>query len=414
MVATSSPACRLCALGLLTLLLAGCATWRTPEAVDPAPIRARAVTEELQGVRLSATLLSAHDSRQLFGADVNATGIQPIWVEVENGGTDMLWLLRAGTDPDYFSPLEVAWSFHAPLSSTRNRAIDEYFDQLAFPNPIPPGTTRAGIMFTNPHHRTRVFNVDLLGQRRTLPFTLFLAVPDNPPDETVLQTVVRHAEAVEMEFDQPETFRAALERLPCCTTDAQGTEHGDPLNIVLVGKFDHIAAAMIRRGLRSDRRTIDDTQRLFDRRPDVVGRRIGQASASPHWIRLWVAPFRYLGQPVFVGQVGRPIGGRRAITEEHDLVLHQDVDEVRNFLIQDLMYSGGLAKLGFVEGVGKADLAQPRDSLGGGRYHTDGLRAVMFFVPRPRALSDIEILDWVPALELREAEAKAKLVPETP
>jgi len=38
----------------------------------------------------------------------------------------------------------------------------------------------------------------------------------------------------------------------------------------------------------------------------------------------------------------------------------------------------------------------------------------MFFVPRPRALSDIEILDWVPALELREAEAKAKLVPETP
>lgn len=414
MAATSPPARRLCVLGLLTLLLAGCATWSTPEPVDQAPIRARAVSDELQGVRLSAALLSAEDSRQLLGVDVNATGIQPIWVEVQNGGADMLWLLHAGTDPDYFSPLEVAWSFHAPLNSAHNRAIDEYFESLAFPNPIPPSATRAGIMFTNPHHRTRVLNVDLLGQRRVVPFTLFLPVPDNPPDETALETVERHAEAVETDLDQAEALRAALERLPCCSTDAQGTELGDPINIVLVGEFENLATAMIRRGLRSDRRPIDDMHRLFGRRADMVGRTSGQAGASPHWIRLWVAPFRYLGQPVFVGQVGRPIGGRRAIAEQHELVLHQNVDEVRNFVIQDFMYSGGLAKLGFVEGVGKADPAQPRDSFAGGRYHTDGLQAVLFFVPRPRTLSDVEILDWVPALELLEAEAAAGTIPETP
>jgi hypothetical protein len=239
-------------------------------------------------------------------------------------------------------------------------------------------------------------------------------VPDNPQDETALQTVVRHAGLVERDFDRPEAFRAALERLPCCARDTQDAEQGDPVNIVLVGEFDHLAAALIRRGLRSDRRAIDDRQRLFGRRPDVVGRMTGQAATSPHWVRLWVAPIRYMGQPVFVGQVGRPVGGRRAISRQQDLELHPHVDEVRNFLIQDLMYSGGLAKLGFVGGVDKANPASTRVGAERSRFHTDGLRVVMFFVSRPRALSEIEILDWVPVLGRRETEARRELLPEMP
>jgi hypothetical protein len=390
----------------MALLLVGCATWQAPEAVDEAPWRARAVTESLQDVHLAAAVLSAGESIRLFGADVNATGIQPVWVEVKNGGEDMLWLLQAGTDPDYFSPLEVAWSFHAPLSGARNRAIDEHFDRLAFANPIPPGATRAGVIFTNPHHRIRVLNVDLLGRGRLVPFTLFLPVPDNPQNETGLQVVARYSAAAEQDFDQPEALRAALERLPCCARDAQGAVAGDPLNVVLVGQFDYLAAAMTRRGLRTDRRAIDDTQRVFGRRPDIVGRIAGQSGLSPHWVRLWVAPFRYRGQPVFVGQVGRAIGGRLAVADRRALVVHPNVDEVRNFLIQDLMYSGGLAKLGFVRAGGGTAVAQPADSLESSRYHTDGLRAVMFFVSRPVTASDVEILDWVPALELRETEAR--------
>ncbi|MCY1305719.1 hypothetical protein D9M70_555420 [compost metagenome] len=39
---------------------------------------------------------------------------------------------------------------------------------------------------------------------------------------------------------------------------------------------------------------------------------------------------------------------------------------------------------------------QERATLGGARYFTDGLRAVMFFVTRPLSLSDLEILDWEP------------------
>jgi hypothetical protein len=67
-----------------------------------------------------------------------------------------------------------------------------------------------------------------------------------------------------------------------------------------------------------------------------------------------------------------------------------------------MMYSGGLAKLGFVYGVGPASQEHPRTTLNGGRYYTDGLRAVMFFATRPLSFTNVDILDWVPYLEQRE------------
>ena len=396
------------AVGMIHLALGGCATWQAPESVDDSQLRTRAVGDTAQGVHLSAAVLSAADSRQLFGADVNGTGIQPVWVEVENSSPDTLWLLRAGTDPDYFSPLEVAWSFHTPLAGTRNAAIDDHFDALQFRNPIPAKSTRAGIIFTNPHHRTRVLNVDLLGPATMIPFTLFLPDPDNPPDQGTLQVVARYVEAQREDLDDPDAFRRALQRAPCCAKGANAAASPDPINVVFVGKIPDIAAALVRRGFRSDRMVFDDAQRLFDRPPDFVLRKAGQGGVSAIWVRGWAAPLRYRGQPVFLAQTGRPVGGRFALADGKDLALHAEVDEARNLLIQDLLYSGGLTKLGLVEGGGTAEVSQPQDSLAAPRYRTDGLRAVMFFAIRPRALSDVQLLDWVPELERRDVRTSAE------
>jgi hypothetical protein len=71
-----------------------------------------------------------------------------------------------------------------------------------------------------------------------------------------------------------------------------------------------------------------------------------------------------------------------------------DVDEARNDLVQDLIYSQHVAKIGFVKGVGQVVASSPRTAPGGGTYHTDGLRAVIFFEPRQIPLSAIEILEW--------------------
>jgi hypothetical protein len=389
----------------LYVVLGGCATWQAPQVVDAAGVRSRAVSESKDDVRLSAAVLGADDSRRLFGADVNARGIQPVWVEVENSSPDTLWLLRAGTDPDYFSPLEVAWLFHRPMADTRNAEVDEHFGALDFRNPIPPDSTRAGIIFTNRHHRTRVLNVDLLGRAKMIPFTLFLSDPDNPPDAQALQAVARQAATPGVDLDDFHALRDQLERLPCCAEDGRGVLRGDPLNVVLVGWVGDIAAALVRRGFRSDRRDFDDDQRLFGRPPDLVLRKASQGGAPANWIRGWVSPLRYKGRPVFLAQTGRPVGGRFAVAEGEGLVLNADVDEARNLLIQDLMYSGGLARLGFSGGVGPVPVAQPQHTRSGGQYFTDGLRAVLFFAARPRAVSQIQRLDWIPALERREAAA---------
>jgi hypothetical protein len=396
---------------LVTLLVAftgGCASWQLPGPMDDAPLRARAVSLTSGDIQVTAAVLSSEDSRRITGADVNGAGIQPVWIEVRNQTRQTLWLLSAGTDPDYFSPLEVAWTFHTALARAGNAAIDAHFESLAFDNPVPPGATRAGILFTNPHHRIRVLNVDLLGRRQFFPFTLFLPVPDEQMTEVTAQIVSRHADEDYPDLQDPEALRVELERLPCCATDAQGALPGDPLNLVFVGEFGDVAAAVVRRGFRVDRRPFDDVQRLFGRQPDFVGRVSGQGSLSPHWLRAWIAPLRYRGQPVFLVQAGRPMGGRADQPEDSVPVLHPDVDEVRNLQIQDLLYSGSVTSLGFVEGVGAVDIGRPRSSLAGGSYYTDGLRAVMLFATRPRAMSDVQLLDWVPALEIREAAAVAE------
>jgi len=397
---------RILILFLLSLALASCATWQPPgSAGDDSILRQRAVTASVGGVRVNAAVLSTADSQRILGANVNKTGVQPVWIEVDNSTQKPLWLLRSGTDPDYFSPLEVAWSFHSLLPSGANARIDDHFNALGFHNPIRPGAKQTGIIFTNPHHQTRLLNIDLVGHGVVIPFTLFPSVPDDATDETGVNIAKLFADTPAVDYRLSGKFRAALEKMPCCATDADGAETGDPFNMVLVGEFADIGAALVRRSFRKVREDADDSQHVFGRPPDVVVRKEAQGGAPADWMRMWIAPLSYQGQPVFLVQAGRAAKGRFALPNDDDPALHPNVDEVRNYLIQDLLYSGGLAKLGFVSGVGRTASGEPRSTLGGANYYTDGIRAVLFFETRPLALSDVKILDWEPLLKRSETRA---------
>ena len=379
--------------GLLCLALAGCSSWRAPPPADFSELDNRAETQTVRGVRLSAAVLGREDSQQVFGVDVNATGVQPVWIEVENNTPEILWLLRSGTDPDYFSPLEVAWSFHSAFSSESNSRLDTHFHAMSFPNPIPPQTTVSGILFTNPHRQVKFLNVDILGEGQVFAFTLFPTIPEDAPDEPVTVAIKRLFEATTEDYGDTDSLRARLEQAPCCATGVDGSEPGDPVNVVIAGEFPDIVSALVRRGFRKQEQDIDFAQQLFGRAPDAVARKAGQEGVPANWLRLWVAPFRYRGQPVFLGQAGRPLGGRFR-NEENQPKLHPNVDEARQILIQDMLYSGGLGGLAFSRGVGAAAVDEPRGSLDSTQYFTDGLRAVMFLVTRPRAMSSVEILEW--------------------
>ena len=389
----------------LCLALIGCSTWRAPTAIDDTPLRARAVTATLRDVQVSGAVLSNEDNEHYFGTNINDTGVQSIWVEIVNNSPHTLWLLQSGTDPDYFSPLEVAWSLHKPLSPGTNSKIDEHFDGLTIDKLIPPGETRAGIIYTNPHHGTRILTIDLLGQQTIFPFTLFPQVPEDIDIEKSAQIDGLLADSRHKDYQDEAAFRLALEQLPCCASNTRGSISGDPVNLVFIGELSDIGSALVRRGYRRDPQPMDNTQRVFGRPPDLVARKSGQGGAPANWMRLWIAPFRYQGQVVMLAQSGRPLGGRFRPADDGEPLLHPAIDETRSLVLQDMLYSGGLAKLGFVEGVNPVTAEQLFNHPGEFTYHSDGLRAVFFIITRPLSLSDVEILDWVPAIDRQVKEA---------
>lgn len=395
-------AARFASLAGAMLLLSACATWQAPTDTSDAPLRARAMTQTKGAVQVSAAVLGSEDSQRLFGMDVTAAGVQPVWIEVRNDSDQILWLLRTGTDPDYFSALEVAWSAHVTLGGDANKRIDEHFAALAFPNPIPARSTASGVLFTNPQPVTKLVNVDLLGNRAMVPFTLLLPVPGDIAAGTAVMHRYRDEEITN--YDDLDALRKAIETLPCCATD-KGSAGGEPVNLVLIGALDDIAAAANRRGYRRTLESSATPQQLFGRPPDFFVRKTAQAGTPAVWLRIWRAPMNYREQPVLVAQAGRPVGGRFAAESADDSRLNPDVDEVRNLVIQDFMYSGGLEQLAFASGVGAVPAARPRAMTDGGSYYTDGRRAVLFLVTRPLAFSDVELLDWEPVLPEEAADA---------
>ena len=103
-----------------------------------------------------------------------------------------------------------------------------------------------------------------------------------------------------------------------------------------------------------------------------------------------MTPLRYEGKPVWIGQISRDIGVRftRKIITTHKI--DPDVDETREYLLEDLAYSQSLRAFGYVPGVGEAPFDEPRGNLTGDPYFTDGKRIVLFLSGEPTDIGEIE------------------------
>jgi hypothetical protein len=67
----------------LTLALFGCAIYRPRPAGDLNSL-AQVRTQTDGKVRISAAVLSAEQSEKVFGVPVYDTGVQPVWISIEN------------------------------------------------------------------------------------------------------------------------------------------------------------------------------------------------------------------------------------------------------------------------------------------------------------------------------------------
>jgi LssY C-terminus len=407
-------------LALLALLALLAGTPLVAQTSDARPgYLARESSRTDQDVQVSVAVLSDRESEALYGARLARKSIQPVWIKVENRGDRAYWLLSPGLDPNFFPASEAAEAIALDDPGADLDALDRRFRELAFKNPVLPGATASGFVLTNLHEGVKLVQIDLFAEGQSRSASFLAIVPglraDYKRTETFRRDLYRPEDIVD--FADDESFFAALEALPCCVANKDGSKAGDPLNLVIIGGIEDAFPALIRRGWSPSETTWSGSVMqmmssalarerypyapisklyLYGRPQDLALQKARDNIHQRNHLRLWRSPMRYRGKQVWVGQISRDIGSRLTI-HSPTLTTHKidpDVDGAALALAEDVVYSQGLQRLAFVAGVGAAPRNAPRFNLTRDPYFTQGMRIVLFFDRTPTSLKDIEILPW--------------------
>jgi len=422
---------RLLSAVVIALFLCSCAT--TPQNDSAPNYKGRATNRTEGGLRVYASVLSAEDSVAVYGAPLAQKGIQPVWIEVQNDDPVSYFLMSPGLDPNFFPASEAAEAFADSKALVTKDELDQRFRRLAFHNPVLPGQTVSGFVLTNLREGAKLVQLDLVASGGAKTFSILMVVPGFHADYHVSAVFRREIYPPEriVDYTDDDAFRSALEALPCCATNEDGSKNGDPLNLVIVGGLDDAFPALVRRGwtpteekwsgaitktvtsaLSGERyinAPVSDLY-LFGRAQDLALQKARDTIHQRNHLRLWLSPMRYRGKPVWVGQISRDIGVRLTL-HSPTFTTHKidpDVDEARTALTEDMAYSQNLQKIGFVRGVGGAPQGTTRQNLTTDPYYTDGYRTVLVFDRQPTSLSEIEFFPWEAAARLNALPSGAK------
>jgi len=374
--------------------------------------QAEALTQ--QGVTVWVAPLRADESQAAFGLPLAKRGVQPVWIQVENRSAHAWRFMPVFLDRDYFSAHEVAWMFRSKAGV--DAALLKQLSARAMPSTIAPDTVTSGFVYTNLTLGFKVVNVELVGDHAHLQFDFAREQPGGHFDFRSVNPAKLYPEHRLRAVGLTE-LREALTAMPCCATDKTGRRQGDPLNLVVVGDERSVLAALVRGGwdftdalgarstermvsafvLRQSYRNAPVSSLYFEgRAQDFAMQRSRSTVSQRNHLRLWLTPLELSGQPVWVGQISRDIGVR--LTESSPTftthAIDPDVDEARDYLLQDLLRSGVVQRYGMVGGVGAAPVGAPRSNLTGDPYYTDGARLVLFPSRQTVSLSEVEVLPW--------------------
>lgn len=328
-----------------------------------------------------------------------------------------------------FLPLLVLVPLKLVTAWLANGRMDDLFRAKGFRlRPIGTGETAEGYVFTTLDLGTKAVHVRLIpigGIRESIAGEALDAI-------TLLHGGdARMVDAVEFQFTVPvpgiaadylerdfssirpadsiepctiDSLVAKLEAMPPATTSADGGHAGDPVNLVVIGDFETLLASFSARWDESETITLATCWKtvrafllgahyryspvsplhLFGRAQDIALQRTRGSINERLHLRLWLTPLEFRSKAVWVGQVSRDIGVRFT-TKAWNLTTHRidpDVDEGRDYVMEDLLLAGRVAAAGYVAGVGGCGPATPRHNLTGDPYFTDGKRAVILLTKR--------------------------------
>ncbi len=396
------------------LAVAGCASLPSPPQ-NP-PFLQSAATKSRDNLTVAVAVLTDDEAREYFGCPLGDEGIQAVWLKVENRNDYAVALLSRSMDPEYFSAYEVAYLNHSAFSDDANRQLDEFFRRVQFPAFVRPNATESGFVFTIRQEGAKFVNVEFWHGDGLSREGFFMKLPGGGFDfhESDFGRIYTASETSALTLPG---LHAQIEKLPCCTTDKRGDRNGDPVNFVLVGREDDVLGALTMQGwdptetigrksigrtlasfLFGGRYRYSPVSRLyfFGRAQDLAMQKVRETIHQRNHLRLWRSPYTYQGQEVWIGQISRDVGVRFT-WQSPILFTHKidpEVDEAREYLVQDMITSGFLAALGYTQGAGATPRDAPRRNLTGDTYYTDGLRAVMFISSKPVPVDQIHLIDW--------------------
>jgi len=378
---------------------------------------------------VKVSVLDDRESEQFFGVPLARRAIQPVWLEITNHSSQPYRLRLASIDPNYFPPLEaafvnhfrfarrilafglLAWWFYLAIlillpfkllgARFANQRMNAYFQEHGMRcGLIRAGSTVTGFVFTSLDEGTKQFTVRLLNAAAEKDFAFSIAVPGLKVDYhgKQFEAIASSADAVECDEAQ---LRERIEALPRSTTNKKATREGDPLNLVAIGNFETILNGFGARWDETETISLKSCWQTFKafslgsryryspvsslyvagRCQDFALQKARQTINERLHLRLWMTPLRFQGKPVWIGQISRDIGVRFT-PKTWNLTTHKidpDVDDARDYVLDDLMEAGRVTLVAYIAGAEAADRSSPRHNLTGDPYFTDGLRAVAMF-----------------------------------
>jgi hypothetical protein len=384
----------------LAVLLSACAT--SPYTFDPrggSGWEQRAETHSAGEYEVHAAVPGASEAESFLGVDVYERNIQPVWLKIRNGNDTRARVVISSIDPKYFPPAEVAWYFKKDFSKEGWMELEKRLVDLSLPRFVEPGETVSGLVFTNLTPGTKSFNLDIFRGVRPPEyeqFTFFLRVPGFVPDYLNVRFEELYADE-ELEHVTRATLPVAIEGFSCCTSNADGSRTGRPVNVYLVSEGLVLLKSLLRAGwvetiVASDDEGAGPSNHLFGRPADGKFRKPRNGTTDRTELAIWKTPVLVDDVPLWAAQVRHAIGRRFPLGDRlFGVRLDPDVDEGRNYVLQTFWYAQTLEKWGLTATGSPVSRENPElDLLGNPWFSLDAYDAVLW-------LSD----DLVPMNEAR-------------
>ena len=384
-----------------------------PAPHEGAPFHQRMETKEDPDFRVSAVALSGEEARRLLGVGLEAKGVRRSGWKSRTESDQGAWYFPIGADPAFFASYEVVYMFHRWWAGDGTSASPRPAEERDAARVARPGTAR-GFASTHDGEGTGYVRIDVVDDAKVREFRFISHVPGERWDFQRVDFVTPYPESQVRDLDYP-TLLAELEKRPCCAADEKGRPVADPLNMFLFGRRREVAFPLVQRGwnltepfdVQSAWKSVKAFVRgtsyrtspvgplhLFGRPQDAALQKPGNDIDRRNHLRVWLAPFTSTGDRVWVGQASRDIGVRFT-TRSWYLTTHKidpDVDESRDYLLQDLLMTGHLSRVVFVPGVGEAPRDAPRYNLTGDPYFTDGQRLLLVLDSQSRTIDEVDLL----------------------